>query len=165
MKPLTKEDKQKHQESNTCVICGRDGFCANNACKGCWNCFFLGGKVHHHNHFINEYNYIGSAHYKCNINIRKDKFITPVFAHCNFIYDWEHVLEGLGQSSIDWKLKPIAHSENHMISVKWGTHYRFIDSYKFIDSSLEKMIADVGKENTDAFQNHKRTIQEGISLD
>ena len=50
MVPLTLEDEQKHQESNTCVICGRDGFCDNNSCKGCWNCFFLGGKVHHHNH-------------------------------------------------------------------------------------------------------------------
>ena len=107
MTPLTLEDEQKHQESNTCVICGRDGFCDNNYCKGCWNCFYLGGKVHHHNHLSSEYNYIGSAHFKCNINIRKDKFITPVFALCNFSYDFEHVLEGLGQSSIDWKLKPI----------------------------------------------------------
>ena len=38
-----------------------------------------------------------------------------------------------------------------MISVKWGPHFRFIDFYRFIDSSLEKMIADVAKENTDAF--------------
>ena len=38
-----------------------------------------------------------------------------------------------------------------MISVKWGAHYRFVDMYKFIDSSLDKMIKDVSKENTDAF--------------
>ena len=151
MIPLTFEDEQKHQGSNTCIICGRDGFCNNNSCKGCWNCFYLGGKFHHHNHLKDGYNYIGSAHFKCNINIRKDKFIVRIFALCNFTYDFEHVLEGLGQSYIDWKLEPIAQSENHMISVKWGPHYRFIDFYRFIDSSLEKMIADVAKDNTDAF--------------
>ena len=65
--------------------------------------FFLGGKVHHHNHFNSRYIYIGPAHFKCNINIRKDKFIIPVFALCNFTYDFEHVLEGLGQSYITGK--------------------------------------------------------------
>ena len=35
MAQLTSEYEQKHQESNTCVICGRDGFCDNNSCKGC----------------------------------------------------------------------------------------------------------------------------------
>ena len=61
------------------------------------------------------------------------------------------MLEGLGQSYIDWKLQPISQSENDMISVKWGPHFRFIDLYRFIDSYLEKMIADVAKENTYAF--------------
>ena len=99
MFPLTIEEDNSHQESNTCVICGRENFCVNNYCKGCWNCFFLGGKVHHHNHLIDgsrsRGNYIGPAHFKCNINNRKYTFIVPVFAHANFNYDFEHVLEGL----------------------------------------------------------------------
>ena len=104
MAPLTIEDKEKHQEGNICGICGRESFCADNSCMECWNCFFLGGKVHHHNHLINGYNYICPAHYKCNINNRKDKFVIPVFALNNFGYDFEHILEGMGNCSIDWKL-------------------------------------------------------------
>ena len=84
----------------------------------------MGGKVHHHNHLIDgsrsRGNYIGPANFKCNTNNRIFTFVVTVFAHGNFNYDYEHVLEGLGQCHVDCKLDPTAQSENHMISVKWG---------------------------------------------
>ena len=50
----------------------------------------------------------------------------------------------------EWSFKALARSAKHFIKAEWG-NYVFIDSLKFIDQSLAKMIIDISKENNNAF--------------
>ena len=148
---FTEEDKKRHNESKECWICGE---------------LLKNDKVRDHCHYTGRYR--GPAHNTCNLKYRKPKFI-PVAFHNLSGYDSHLFIKKLGftNGSIDC----IPNNEEKYISftknIKVGEYkdkktgevrdktfkIRFIDSFKFLPTSLEALVNNLPK---DAFNNLER---------
>ena len=128
--------------------------------KICWICqkeFGESKKVRDHCHFTGKYR--GAAHNKCNLQFKKPKF-TPVIFHNLSGYDAHLFVKNLGKSEGD--IKCIPNNEEKYISFskdiivgeyeKDGKKHeikheiRFLDSFKFMASSLEGLVGNLGLE-------------------
>ena len=114
-------------------------------------------KVRDHCHFTAKYR--GAAHKICNLQFKKPKF-TPVIFHNLSGYDAHLFVKNLGKS--EGNIKCIPKNEEKYISFskdiivgeyeKDGTKHeikheiRFIDSFKFMASSLEGLVGNLGLE-------------------
>ena len=127
----------------------------------CWNCQgeFQESqkKVRDHCHFSGEFR--GAAHAKCNLQFKKPKF-TPVIFHNLSGYDSHLFVKNLGKS--EGNIKCIPNNEEKVISfskdIVVGEYekngkkqqikheIRFIDSFKFMASSLETLVGNLGLE-------------------
>ena len=136
--------------------------------KECWICRELlkDDKVRDHCHYTGRYR--GAAHNKCNLKYRKPKFI-PVVFHNLTGYDSHLFIKKLG--SPNENIDCIPNNEEKYISfsknIKVGEYkdrktgevrdktfkIRFIDSFKFMGSSLEALVNNLPK---DAFNNLER---------
>ena len=122
-------------------------------------------KVRDHCHFIGRYR--GAAHNSCNLKYRKPNF-TPVVFHNQSGYDSHLFIKNLGFS--EGNIDCIPNNEERYISftkkIQVGSYtsekgetkplhhqIRFIDSFKFMDTSLDKLVSNLPK---DAFNNIKR---------
>ena len=150
---FTEEDKEQFNKSKICWICDEP---------------FKGNKVRDHCHYTGRYR--GPACNSCNLKYRKPKFI-PVFFHNLSGYDSHLFIKKLGSSdekeNIDCiptnKEKYISFSKNIRVGqykdketgeVKDKTFkIRFLDSFKFMSSSLETLVNNLPK---DAFNNLQR---------
>ena len=148
---FTEEDKKRYEESKECWICGEP---------------FNNDKVRDHCHYTGRYR--GAADNTCNLKYRKPKFI-PVAFHNLSGYDSHLFIKKLGftNGSIDC----IPNNEEKYISftknIKVGEYkdkktgevkdktfkIRFIDSFKFLPTSLEALVNNLPK---DAFNNLER---------
>ena len=90
-------------------------------------------------------NYRGSAHDICNINVRKQQsnFI-PIIFHNFSNYDAHLFFRKLVEKPRVQKLKKIPKTKEEYISVTFGC-IRFIDSYKFLQSSLNLLMKSLQK--------------------
>ena len=133
----------------------------------CWICkkkFENDVKVRDHCHFTGRYR--GAAHHSCNLKYRKPNF-TPVVFHNLSGYDSHLFIKNLGFSA--GNIDCIPNNEERYISFtkriqvdsyrsKKGEtkplHHqiRFIDSFKFMATSLDKLVNNLPK---DAFNNVK----------
>ena len=103
--------------------------------------------------------FLGWAHNKCNLNRRANNF-TPMFAHNLQNYDLHHIVKALSKCSTRHKFTIIPASDEKYISLEMKIHIksyedkngvtknvyenvRFLDSYKFMLSSLEKLAANL----------------------
>ena len=128
--------------------------------KICWICqkeFGESKKVRDHCHFTGKYR--GAAHNKCNLQFKKPKF-TPVIFHNLSGYDADLFVKNLGKTEGD--IKCIPNNEEKYISFskeivvgeyeKDGKKHeikheiRFLDSFKFMASSLEGLVGNLGLE-------------------
>ena len=128
----------------------------------CWICQKEFGerekKVRDHCHFTGKYR--GAAHVKCNLQFKKPKF-TPVIFHNLSGYDAHLFVKNLGKS--EGNIKCIPNNEEKYISfskdivvgeyinkkgkkVKVKHEIRFLDSFKFMASSLESLVGNLGLE-------------------
>ena len=115
-------------------------------------------KVRDHCHFTG--NYRGAAHVKCNLQFKKPKF-TPVIFHNLSGYDAHLFVKNLGKS--EGNIKCIPNNEEKYISfskdivvgeyvnkkgekVEVKHEIRFLDSFKFMASSLESLVGNLGLE-------------------
>ena len=134
----------------------------------CWVCneeFDDGVKVRDHCHFTGRYR--GAAQNSCNLKYRKPNF-TPVVFHNLSGYDSHLFIKNLGFS--EGNIDCIPNNEERYISFtkriqvrsymsKKGEtkplqhQIRFIDSFKFMATSLDKLVNNLPK---DAFNNIKR---------
>ena len=128
----------------------------------CWICQKEFGerekKVRDHYHFTGKYR--GAAHNKCNLQFKKPKF-TPVIFHNLSGYDAHLFVKNLGKS--EGNIKCIPNNEEKYISfskeivvgeyvnkkgekVEVKHEIRFLDSFKFMASSLESLVGNLGLE-------------------
>ena len=115
-------------------------------------------KVRDHCHFTGKFR--GAAHNICNLQFKKPKF-TPVIFHNLSGYDVHLFVKNLGKT--DGDIKCIPNNEEKYISfskdiivgeyenkkgekVKIKNEIRFLDSFKFMASSLESLVGNLGLE-------------------
>ena len=128
--------------------------------KICWICqkeFGESKKVRDHCHFTGKYR--GAAHNLCNLQFKKPKF-TPVIFHNLSGYDAHLFVKNLAKSVGDIKCIPnkeekyISFSKDIIVEEyeKDGKKHeikheiRFLDSFKFMASSLEGLVGNLGLE-------------------
>ena len=138
MIPLTKEERCEYEKATVCWICQKE---FDESQK----------KVRDHCHFTGKYR--GATHVKCNLQFKKPKF-TPVFFHNLSGYDSHLFVKNLGKT--EGNIKCIPNNEEKYISFskdivvgeyeKDGKKHlikheiRFLDSFKFMASSLESLV-------------------------
>ena len=131
-------------------------------------------KVRDHCHFIGEYR--GTAHNECNLKCRKP-LILPVVFHNLQGYDSHLFIKQLAK--VSGVLSCIPSTEEKYISfskkIKVGEYFsikkgkpfpinfeiRFIDSYKFLQTSLANLVSNL---QPSGFKNLNRVIKENTSL-
>ena len=144
MIPLTEEEQCEFENGSVCWICQKE--------------FGESKKVRDHCHFTGKYR--GVAHNQCNLQFKKPKF-TPVIFHNLSGYDSHLFVKNLGKS--EGNIKCIPNNEEKYISfskdiivgeyvnkkgekVKIKHEIRFLDSFKFMASSLESLVGNLGLE-------------------
>ena len=158
------EEKIRHKESSQCYICQKE---FDSKIKG-----FL--KVRDNCHLTGKYR--GAAHSKCNLDIRSPKFV-PVVFHNLEGYDSHLFIKNLGVT--EGEIDCIAKNDEKFISftknVVVGSYtdangedrdrhrkLRFIDSFKFMNSGLAKLVENLDKETKVKITNK---FYKGKSLD
>lgn len=124
---FTEENAITHKRAKVCHICKKK--------------LFL-DKVRDHCHLTGQYR--GAAHQYCNLRFSTPKLI-PVFFHNLSGYDCHLFIKELGKCSGSVKVIP-KNKENYIsftkflkISNEQFAQIRFVDSYKFLGTSLEKL--------------------------
>ena len=142
---FTEEDKKRFNKSKECWICGEP---------------LNDDKVRDHCHYTGRFR--GPAHNKCNLKYRKPKFV-PVVFHNLSGYDSHLFIKNLGFNP--GKIDCIPNNEEKYISfsknIKVGEYkdkktgeakninfkIRFIDSFKFMVTSLEALVDNLPEES------------------
>jgi hypothetical protein len=125
MEPLTSEEVLRHDNADTCYLCEKpyteDDY-----------------KVRDHCHVTGKYR--GPAHNTCNLNSSNPTFL-PVYMHNLSKYDAHFLIRELGD--IDADIRVIPNTTENFISFsivpKDGLEIRFIDTIRFMSSSLESL--------------------------
>ena len=138
---FTEEDEKQFNESKECWICKEP---------------FKDNKVRDHCHYTGRYR--GSACNSCNLKYKKPNFI-PVFFHNLSGYDSHLFIKKLGSTDEKENIDCIPNNEEKYISFSKNIivgktknkkprffKIRFLDSYKFMKSNLEKLISNLPKD-------------------
>ena len=133
-------------------------------------------KVKDHCHFTGKFR--GAAHNICNIHFRKPKF-TPVIIHNLSGYDSHLFVKNLGKT--EGKIKCIPNNEEKYLSfskdivvdeyinkkgkkVEVKHEIRFIDSFKFMASSLASLVENLAKSDLSKFIHTKKEFGKKYEL-
>ena len=156
---LTNEDKKSFKKTVNCHICGGE---------------LKEDKVRDHCHFTGQYR--GAAHNSCNLMCRKPK-VLPVIFHNLQGYDAHLFIKQLAR--IEGDLICIPSTEEKYISfsksIKVGEYYsnkfhemmdinfeiRFLDSFKFLQTSLANLVSNLSKED---FHNTNHIFNKNVDL-
>ena len=108
----------------------------------CWLCEepFTEDKVSDHDHLTGKYR--GAAHNICNINCRqRSSSFVPIFFHNFSGYDCHLIFQELLLQAFEkgYEPKMIPKSMENYVSIQVGC-LRFLDSYRFLSSSLDKLV-------------------------
>ena len=148
MLPLTKVLKRKHEEASTCHICMKP---FDNPEKN-W-------KVRDHCHYTGLYR--GAAHNNCNLKYKIPKYI-PIVFHNLSGYDAHLFIRQLGEKFQTKDIGVIAENKEKYISfnvkidvqlemdgkpVTKKIELRFIDSFRFMASSLDSLARNLTDES------------------
>ena len=157
---MTQEQRVSYSKSEKCHICNEELTPDDKVCDHC--------------HFTGEYR--GAAHQSCNLQCRKPMII-PVIFHNLQGYDAHLFIKQL--SKLNGDLSCIPSTEEKYISfskkikvdeyqsrdrgtVSLYLELRFIDSYKFLQTSLANLVKNL---QPDDFYNTKTVIQEPKALE
>ena len=121
---MTQEKEEDFKNNNICRFCEKE---------------ILSDKVRDHCHLTGKYR--GPAHNTCNINVKQKNSNFIPFAFHNFSnYDCHMFFKKLVDLKKDKvKFEIITKTNEEYISVKYGC-IRFIDSYRFLSESLDKLL-------------------------
>ena len=128
---MKQEDEEDYKNNNICRFCEKE---------------IVSDKVRDHCHLTGKYR--GPAHNTCNINVKqKDSNFIP-FAFHNFSnYDCHMFFKKLVDLKKEKvKFKIIPKTNEQYISVKYGC-IRFIDSYRFLSESLDKLVKNLDEDD------------------
>ena len=149
---ITEEEQVAFDVASSCWICGGETVDGDVDRR----------KVRDHCHLSGKYR--GAAHNKCNLPLKEDKTI-PVAFHNGHGYDFHLFVRSLGR--VDGHIRTIAKNSEQYISVDKSVHVgektvvddggnsettkntwkiRFIDSYGFLQASLENLVKNFPKE-------------------
>ncbi|XP_065640508.1 uncharacterized protein LOC136073078 [Hydra vulgaris] len=155
---FTTENKENFNNAKVCLICEKD---------------LKKEKIRDHCHIIGKYR--GVAHNKCNLKHKLPKFI-PVIFHNLTGYDSQLFIKKLsGELSSAGKINCIPNNEKKYISfskevkvneytnkkgkkVEVNQELRFIDSYRFMASSLDELVKNSINENYKELENKKLNL-------
>ena len=154
MIPLTVEEKIYHNKQKICYICKKE-FNNNDTTKSSSLECKKNYKVRDHCHYTGKYR--GAAHNICNLRYKVPKEI-PIVFHNSSIYDYHFIIKELlkeFESNFDCLgentekyitfLVPLKKKiENKNIEITYTI--KFIDSFRFMSSSLSKLVDNVSEE-------------------
>ena len=162
MLPLTTQELREFLKAPICWICQK-GFEKKDK------------KVRDHDHFTGKFR--GAAHNQCNLQFKKPKF-TPVIFHNLSGYDAHLFVKNLGVS--EGNIKCIPNNEEKYISfskeivvdsyekdgkkVEVQHEIRFLDSFKFMASSLGGLADNLKKSGLDKFVYLEKEFKEKFEL-
>ena len=162
MLPLTKKEQSEFENAKICWICQK-GFEKKDK------------KVRDQCHFTGKFR--GAAHNKCNLQFKKPTF-TPVIFHNLSGYDAHLFVKNLGKS--EGNIKCIPNNEEKYISfskeivvddyekdgkkVEVKHEIRFLDSFKFMASSLDSLAGNLAKSDLSKFIHTKKEFGEKYEL-
>ena len=170
MDPLTKKQLKKYEEASRCYICFKS-FNGENP------------KVKDHCHYTSSYR--GSAHLKCNLQYKISSYI-PIMFHNLSGYDAHLFIKELASLTDDGSIGFIAKNTEDYISFSIKVEVdkyidengierlkeielRFIDSFKFMSSSLDSLVNNLARGGEQFFgfeeyneNQYKLLIKKGI---
>ena len=136
---LTDEQEENFKNSEKCYLCGGD-FTEDNY------------SVRDHDHLTGEFR--GAAHTKCNLAYSWKNYKIPVIFHNLKGYDSHFIIKAFNQEVKKIKLIP-ANKEKF---VYFGfDDLEFIDSFAFIQTSLEKLTASLSGNNLEKINSIRKT--------
>ena len=136
---MTKDVEEEYRKKNVRTFCERE---------------ILFDKVRDHCHLTGKYR--GPAHNTCDINVKqKDSNFIPFAFHNFSSYYCQMFFKRLVDLKKDnVKIKIILETKEDYIVVKYGC-IRFIDSYRFLSSSLDNLVKNL---DVDDFKNFEKRI-------
>ena len=145
MIPLTKEEKIHYNEQEICYTCKKEFDKSNKKHY----------KVRDHCHYTGKYR--GAAHNICNLRYKIPKEI-PVVFHNGSIYDYHFIIKELAKE-FDGNFECVGENTEKYITfsvpikkkienknIKMTYKIKFIDSYRFMSSSLSKLVDNLSEE-------------------
>ena len=128
---MTQEDEEDYKNNNICRFCEKE---------------ILSNNVRDHCHLTGKYR--GPSHNVCNINVKQKHGNFIPFKFHNFSnYDCHMFFKRLVDLKKDKvKFKIIPKTNEEYISVKFGC-IRFIDSYRFLSESLNKLVKSLDEDD------------------
>jgi len=142
MNPLTDRERLAHNAATICSACKCE-FTKNNY------------KVHHHCHVTGQY--IAPVCNNCNLQLKNRKFgnksFIPLFMHNARSYDSHFIIKNLHNANA--KVQVIPTNSEKFLAVQIDS-IRFLDSFQFLSSSLDKLVSTMARDNTDKFVHTKR---------
>ena len=140
LKPMiiTEEERAEFNATTSCWICGKGTVDGNESLR----------KVRDHCHFSGKYR--GAAHNICNLALKEDKTI-PVAFHNGRRYGFHLFVRSLGR--VEGHMSTIAKNSEQYISIDKAVYVSekntwkiwFIDSYGFLQASLENLVENFPK--------------------
>jgi hypothetical protein len=140
MSDLTIEEQKRQSSAQMCYLCDKP-FTVDD------------GSVRDHCHITGKYR--GPAHNSCNLLARNPKFL-PVFLHNLSGYDSHFLIRELG--SVEAEITIIPNTTENVISFsitpKNGLEIRFVDSFRFMSSSLDSLAKNLTDDKLVNVRNH-----------
>ena len=142
---LTPLQEFMFKEATFCYVCG-EAFGDDRSLQ----------KVRDHDHVSGEYR--GAAHSKCNLKLRQQRKI-PVFLHCFRGYDSHLIVPALGAFK-EQRLHVIAQTMEKYLTMSFGRHLVFKDSFQFLSSSLASLTSNLLTSGKDAFKQMRKGFEQ-----
>ena len=147
-KPLkmTKDDEKKFQKAEECHICNKKYTDEDT-------------QVRDHCHITGKYG--GSAHQECNLKLRlnQEEVKIPVIFHNLKGYDSHFIMQEIGEivnkhtytnkkgEKCQMNINAIPNNMEKYMAFMPGNHLVFLDSFRFMSSSLDKLVNNLPKES------------------